>query len=278
MQQFGFRPGYSTELAAVKLVNHLTKQVDEMKIPVNIYIDLSKAFDTLNHSILLSKLEYYGICNIEKNIFTNYLSEHYQYVQYNNSKSDTKIISTGVPQGSILGPLLFLIYINDLPLASNLFDMLMYADDTTLCCNIDQHNNETDINHELNKIKEWLSANKLCLNISKTKCMVFHTVQKHIQYPNLSIDNNIIEQVNQFNFLGLILNSHLTWHNHMDHISNKISRVIGIMYRLKHIYPQSVLQMLYNALIVPHFTYCLLVWGSNIYDGHRLHLIQKRVL
>ena len=280
IEQFGFRPGYSTELAALKVVDHLTKQVDQMHIPINIYIDLSKAFDTLDHSILVSKLDYYGITNHEKDLFINYLSERYQYVEYNGSKSSHQPISTGVPQGSILGPLLFLIYINDLPVASNLFNMLMYADDTTLYCNIDQHTNEYTINAELNKIKEWLSSNKLSLNISKTKCMVFHSKQRIVQYPKLKIDNNIIEQVSKFNFLGLILNSHLTWQNHIDHISNKVSRVIGIMYRLKHIYPQLVLQMLYNSLIVPYFTYCLLVWGSKVCDGYKLHLhlVQKRAL
>ena len=154
----------------------------------------------------------------------------------------------------------------------------MYADGTTLYCNINQQTTENDINIELIKIKHWLSANKLSLNVAKTKFMVFHTIQKNVQYPIIRIDNNIIEQVQKFNFLGLIINSHLTWQNHIDHIANTISRVIGVMYRLKHIYPKSILLMLYNTLIVPHFTYCLLVWGSKINDGHRLHLVQKRAL
>ena len=107
IQQFGFRPGHSTELAAVKLIDHLTKQMDRGLIPINIYIDLSKAFDTLNHKILLSKLKYYGISGIENEIFNSYLSNRCQYVDYNGTHSETKLISTGVPQGSILCPLLF---------------------------------------------------------------------------------------------------------------------------------------------------------------------------
>ena len=139
LEQYGFRPGHSTELAALQLVNKITEQMDIGKIPLSIHMDLSKAFDTLDHSILLSKLAYYGIgrdmCN---NLLKSYLTDRYQYVEYKSARSPTKSIITGVPQGSILGPLLFLIYINDLPMVSQIFDMIMYADDTTLYCNINR--------------------------------------------------------------------------------------------------------------------------------------------
>ena len=139
LEQYGFRPGHSTELAALQLVNKITEQMDIGKILLSIHMDLSKAFDTLDHSILLSKLAYYGIgrdmCN---NLLKSYLTDRYQYVEYKSARSPTKSIITGVPQGSILGPLLFLIYINDLPMVSQIFDMIMYADDTTLYCNINR--------------------------------------------------------------------------------------------------------------------------------------------
>ena len=155
IEQFGYRTGHSTELAAIQLVDHLTKQMDMGKVPTNIYIDLSKAFDTLDHSILLDKLTYYGVCGLENLLLRNYLSGiRHQYVDYSGSKSRTNSISLGVPQGSILGPLLFLIYINDLPKVSHVFSMLMYADDTTLYCNLNDSTSEILLNNELTKITD----------------------------------------------------------------------------------------------------------------------------
>ena len=278
IQQFGFRPGHSTELAALKLANHLIAELDNCKIPTNIYIDLSKAFDTLNFDILLKKLEHYGINESAKRLIHSYLTDRFQFVEFNRYKSTYLPISTGVPQGSVLGPLLFLIYINDLPLMSNIFSMLMYADDTTLHCNIDQHVNENDIHVELAKLSEWLGANKLALNISKTKFMVFHTSNKAVKYPNLKINSTDIEQVFEFNFLGVMFNSQMNWNTHINYIASKISRTVGILYRLKDIYPQSVLLTLYNTLILPHFHYCLLLWGSSIKENHPLHMLQKKAV
>ena len=135
----------------------------------------------------------------------------------------------------------------------------MYADDTTLYCNIDQYVNKDGINVELAKLSEWLGANKLALNFSKTKVMFFYTSNRAVKYPNLKINNTDIEHVFEFNFLGVMFNSHLNWNTHINYIASKISRIVGILYRLKDIYPQSVLLTLYNNLILPHFHYCLLL-------------------
>ena len=232
----------------------------------------------IDHSILLDKLNYYGIRGVAYNLLHSYISNRYQYVDFNGSISSTRVVDTGVPQGSILRPLLFLIYINDLPRVSPLFNMVMYADDTTLYCNLSNNTNENDLNSELHKISEWLASNKLALNAQKTKFMVFHSMQRKVKYPVLTINNTIIERVKQFNFLGVILHYTLKWQKHIDYISKKVSKAIGVMYRLKHIYPEAVLLFIYQSIINAHFTYGLLVWGSKINTNHPLHLLQKRAL
>ena len=138
----------------------------------------------------------------------------------------------------------------------------MYADDTTLYCNIDQFVNKDVINVELAKLSEWLESNNLALNISKTKFMFFRTSNRAVQYPNLKVNNPDIEYVLELNFLSDMFNSHINWNTHINYIASKISRTVGILYRLKDIYPQSVLLTLYNTLILPHCHYCLLLWGS----------------
>ena len=276
--QYGFRKKHSTELASLHLVDYLSSELDNMNTPLNIYLDLSKAFDSLNHNILLSKLEYYGITGISHNLFNTYLSNRKQYVQYESSHSDLANIKYGVPQGSILGPLLFLIYINDLPKSSKIFSFLMYADDTTLYCNIDNINpNYRDlvINAELQNINNWLVANKLSLNVSKTKYMIFYKKPKCIPDLHLSIDSNEIERVESFNFLGLHINTHLTWNTHLSVISKKNSRIIGLIRKMKSIFPFNIVLSLYNTLILPHINYCLLSWGKNC---ESILLLQKRAL
>ena len=134
----------------------------------------------------------------------SYLSNRYQYVEYKGARSPTKSIITGAPQGSILGTLLFLIYINDLPLVSQIFEMIMYADHTTLYCNINRDNSDQDINAELKKVSDWLCSNKLSLNVKKTKCMVVHTAQRKVTYPILTLNNMEVEKVTQFNFLDVV--------------------------------------------------------------------------
>ena len=166
MQQYGFKAKHCTEFAALNLVDHLTYKLDNGLIPLNIYIDLSKAFDTLIHVNLLNKLNYYGVRGVENRLIHSYLGERQQVVQFNDCISEMNSIKTGVPQGSVLGPLLFSIYINDLPNCSVIFKMIMYADDTTLYCNLNPGtpNFVNIINGELGKVSKWLSANGLSLN------------------------------------------------------------------------------------------------------------------
>ena len=276
-QQYGFRSKHSTELATIKLVDYLVKNMDANFIPCAIYLDLSKAFDTLNFDILIDKLKFYGIVGTPLKLLDNYLKNRHQFVDFKNTKSDLQEIRTGVPQGSILGPLFFSICINDLIKSSNLFNYLMYADDTTLYFNledIDSVNMNESINIHLEKINVWLKLNKLTVNVSKTKFMIFHKRRVAPQL-ELLLNNIKIEPVSNFTFLGIILDTSLSWKYHTKMIAIKISKIIGILHKLKYIFPKEILLIIYKSLIMPHLNYGLLLWGVNLKD---IVLLQKKAI
>ena len=167
-------------------------------------------------------------------------------------------INIGAPQGSILGPLLFIIYINDISQSSDKFDFLAYADDTTLSTTLNKFSTSDDmnisdlINLELYKINEWLEINKLSLNAKQSRFMIFHMPNKHITLPILQISNTNIEKVNEFNFLGLTLYTRLDWKRHSNSTSNKMSRTIGVLSKLKHVLPQHIKKLLYTTPLYYH--------------------------
>ena len=175
ISQYGFRKDHSTEYTCIEFLDRIMKDLDQGKNPISIFIDLSKAFDTINHPILIDKLKYYGLDNNSVQWFHSYLSNRNQLVVIENTFSDKRNISTGVPQGSVLGPLLFIIYINDLFYATKKFKPILFADDTTListvCAFVSNVNDRSSIsdhiNNELDQIHEWLCANKLSLNTEK---------------------------------------------------------------------------------------------------------------
>ena len=195
------------------------------------------------------------------------------------TKSDSLKISTGVPQGSILGPLLFIIYINDLSSASTIFKPIMYADDTTLTTTLCFAGNPDYtaeiINESLDSVCTWLKVNKLSLNVKKTKFMIFHHANKNFIQPKLTIDQADIERVKSFNFLGLTLDENLSWKSHIDKVKAKIIRASGIINRLKNILPINVKVTLYNSLVLPHINYNLIIWG---HQAKQVYKSQKRVL
>ena len=280
--QYGFRPNHSTEFAVLELTDLLYKKLDNNQNPVAIFMDLSKAFDTINHSILLHKLQYYGLSNTELHWFQSYLNDRKQFVMLENASSSLLNISTGVPQGSILGPLLFLIYVNDLHLSCDA-KTIMYADDTCLLLPFYMNSNSNNniqtqyINNKLFSVFQWLCANKLSLNTEKTKYMLFHFKQKQINennLPNIEINSVQIKHVETIKFLGIHLDESLTWNNHVSEISNKISKVVGVLSILKHRFPTHILLTIYKSLILSHLNFGITLWGFNC--CLRLKILQKK--
>ena len=265
--QYGFREKYSTESATLEFIDRLFKNLDSNKIPITVFLDLSKAFDTIDHNILVTKLKHYGINGNELKWFSSYITNRKQLVQIDNINSSLREITTGVPQGSILGPLLFLIYINDLAFSCDNFSPIMYADDTNLVSTICSFNTcgqnlSNNINTEISRVTDWLAVNKLSLNASKTKMMIFHHPNRKIkpsEIPSIQINGQMIERVNEFKLLGILIDSHLSWALHINYVANKLSRINGILTKLNY------LKISYKLYTMHCFSHTLIM-ESNLGD------------
>ena len=222
-------------------------------------------------------MEYYGVSGTPLALIKSYLTNRYQYVHFESCKSDLLEIKTGIPQGSILGPLFFSMLINDIVNSSSKLSFLMYADDITIYFNLEDFsflNREYEINRELEKVNTWFQLNKLTLNVETTKCMLFHK-RRTVNPIHILLNNKAIDIVPQFNYLGIILDEHLSWKVDVAMVTGKLSKINGILNRLKYIYPSQVLLTIYKSLFVSHINYGSLVWGQN-YDS--ISKLQKRVI
>ena len=263
--QFGFQENHSIDHALVSLTETVKNTLDNKRFGCGIFIDLQKAFDTVNHKILLSKLEHYGVRGCALEWFRSYLSDRKQYVSVNGSNSNLLSIACGVPQGSVLGPLLFLIYINDLPSSSKKLNFYLFADDTNIYCESSDLSNLIKIvNRELRSVKKWLDANKLSLNIDKTNYIIFHSSSSSVPSDAVvKIGKKHIKRVKFVKFLGLLLDEHLSWKYHLSELSKKLARTCGIFFRIRNLLPLDVLLCLYNALFLSFLQYGLIVWGGT---------------
>ena len=277
--QYGFLPNRSTELAILELQDRIMEITNNKESCVGVFMDLSKAFDTLDHKILLDKLNYYGIRGVALDWFCNYLSNRRQFVNIDGTSSGQLPISCGVPQGSILGPLLFLIYVNDLATVSKHAITILFADDTNLIYKASTYDElKLIIKSDLFKISDWFKANKLALNESKTKFIIFHTQYNKPPDNFPIILNNIeLERVDNAKFLGVMIQENLMWNTHINYISNKVSKATAILAKLKHYLPKYALKLIYNSLCLSHISYALPVWGAAPMSAiGRLHKLHKK--
>ena len=256
--QFGFRKSFSTEFAILDIYEKLLYNLDKNVNSCAIFLDLAKAFDSVDHSILLRKLSRYGIDGAFFNFFKSYLENRSQFVKLDNVKSSILSIKYGVPQGSILGPLLFLIFINDLPNATNFF-IKLFADDTFLCAqNADFQSLETEVNIEIQKVFQWLISNKLTLNIAKSKFMIISNSKSKPERFQISLNDSQLEECDKYKYLGVIIDKNLSWKPHVEYISGKISKACGALAKLRHCIGTNVLVEIYHALIHSYVRYGIL--------------------
>ena len=279
--QFGFRKNNSTSYTLAEITDNIKKSIDTGKYGCGIFIDLRKAFDTVNHKILLLKLEHYGIRGSMLKWFQSYLSDRKQYVSFNGQSSDMLDIKCGVPQGSVLGPLLFLLYINDLPNISKILDFYLFADDTNIYYESKSLPDlEKIVNKELQKLYLWLNVNRLSLNLDKTNYIIFHPYNKPLkQHITIKINKKTIVEKDHTKYLGVLIDSTLSWKYQILNISKKISRGIGIMYKLRPYLPFNVMKNVYYSLIYSHITYAIEVWGSACKTQlDKILVLQKRAM
>ena len=278
--QFGFRKKHSTTHALINLTERVRFNIDKGNFACGVFIDLQKAFDTVDHEILLSKLEHYGIRGKCNSWFRSYLFDRRQYVTVHGSNSNQDFIRHGVPQGSVLGPLLFLIYINDLPNAIHNSETNLFADDTCLLsCDSNLQTLEHKVNSDLRLLSHWLIANKISLNATKTEVILFRSRNKRVNFKmKLMLDKYQLPFSSHVKYLGLLIDEHLSWNYHTQFIASKLSKANGILAKLRHFVPLNILITIYYALFHSHLSYAAIVWGQYTRNDSRISILQKKAV
>ena len=263
--QSGFRTKHSTITTLIKVTDDWFHAIDKKEFTGAVFVDLKKAFDTVDWDILLKKLRDIGINGTALSWMESYLTNRVCRTLVNSELSSESSITCGVPQGSLLGPLFFIIYINDLVDCVKSCKVQLYADDTVLYfSNSSMQNIESALNSDLENVSKWMSKNKLTVNCKKTECMLIgnkHMLAKH-NVLKVTLNDTPLNQVHEFKYLGLICDETLSWNRHIESLLSKIGKMVGFLGRLRHSLNESVVNSIYKALIIPYFDYGDAIYGS----------------
>ena len=263
--QYGFRRKHSTTLALIDVIDKIRYFLDKNEYVLEVFLDITKAFDSVNHDILCEKLDHYGFRGHAQEFLRSYLSDRRQFVTIQETESDIQQITYGVPQGSILGPLLFLIYINDIQNCVSCSDLRLFADDTAIFfhgSNPDQIIANT--NNEMKNVIEWYQANKLKLSLGKSNFVLYHGFKKNPRrdISEIRIGNDSIPRSTCTKYIGLTIDEKLTWENHINEVCNSLLKYFGIFYNIRNSIPLAMARTIYYACIYSRIKYAIEIYGT----------------
>ena len=281
--QFGFRAGHSTSLALIDIVERIKSNMDNGDHVIGIYLDLQKAFDTVDHKILLSKLAHYGIRGMCNKWFDSYLSGRQQYVSVNNTQSELKEITVGVPQGSVLGPLLFLIYVNDIARAISEPDIttMLFADDTNVFVKGRLNESMQKAQSAMTQLSKWFIDKKLSLSVEKTQFSIFHKGKQKIpeEFNKMRFSNHEIRRVDSAKYLGVILDEKLSWQAHLSSLNTQLVKIASTFKLIARVIPDRCKKQLYFAYAQSKIQYGIEVIGlANTNRLKKIQTMQNKIL
>ena len=267
--QFGFRKNFSTAMAVLDVTNMIQNELYANNYVLGVFMDLQKAFDTLDFKILLSKLEHYGFRGLSYSWFKSYLEGRSQFTVINGHDSPLRLVTCGIPQGTVLGPLLFLLFINDIPNSVKDSSIKLFADDSNLFIVSNSLPALYSLaNKEINSLSTWIDANKLYINYDKTNYMLFQPKKEIKKNPSIDksflllIKGHIINRVSVVKYLGIFIDENLYWHEHIAYLCKKVSSLTGILYRVKLFLPTRCKKDIYFALIHSILIYCIEIYAN----------------
>ena len=279
--QYGFRKNHSTSLAISELINDIQNNLENGNLCVAIFLDLKKAFDTVKHEVLLRKLDHIGVRGVAKDWFKSYLSDRCQFVQLSNNQSEFDKVCCGVPQGSILGPLLFLIYVNDMHKGVSVGKIRLFADDTCILYSGKCIHRLIEVaESELISMSDWFKINFLAINVKKSNFMIIRSKQKKLpEKLKIKFDNQTIDECSFCKYLGVIIDNHISWKKHIEKVCSKVSAIVGVMFKTRNLMPFRILRQVYFSLIHCHMNYCIEAWGTAYQSVLKpLITLQKRAI